>query len=136
MENDARTAGWRGFSALQWARLVATGVVVWLLGALLLRFLAPLGAYNGLGRVLMYALIIPGTLPLVLPLPVLAGIRRSAIAAGTAIVVASAILMDGIALAWFPVLYGETVAQHAGAGAAILWGGAIALFLGFLCTRD
>lgn len=136
MQDQIERSGWNGFTAMQWLRLVLTGLVVWLIGALLLRVLAPVGAYDGMGRVLMYALIIPGTFPVIFFLPLFAGIRRNQIAAGTAVAVAAAIAMDGIWLAWFPSLYGDTVAYHAGAGAAILWGGAVALALGFVCNRD
>lgn len=127
---------WWGFRRGQVARLVTLGLMVWLLGAVLLRWLGPLGAYEGAGRVALYGLIIPGTVPLILLLPTLTGIRRNQIAAGAALATATAILMDGIALAWFPTLYGETLAHHAGAGAAILWAGAVAILLGFACNRD
>lgn len=124
------------FSRQQLIRVVAVGLSVWLAGALLLRWLGPMGVYDGAARIVLYALIIPGTLPIILLLPVLAGIKRSQIAAAAAFATATAILMDGLALAWFPGLYGETIAQHAGAGAAILWGGAVAIFLGFFLNRD
>ncbi|HIG23996.1 MAG TPA: hypothetical protein EYG02_00700 [Henriciella marina] len=124
------------FSRQQLIRIVVVGLSVWLAGALLLRWLGPMGVYDGSARIVLYALIIPGTLPIILLLPVLAGIKRSQIAAAAAFATATAILMDGLALAWFSGLYGETIAQHAGAGAAILWGGAVAIFLGFFLNRD
>ncbi|RIJ18112.1 hypothetical protein D1227_01620 [Henriciella mobilis] len=124
-----------GLTRAQIGRLAAIGVIVWFLGALALRFLAPLGIYDGLGRVVLYVLMIPALFPVIYFLPQLAGISRNKIALGTSFATAAAVMMDGLALAWFPVLYGDTTAHHAGAGAAILWGGGAGIFLAFLLNR-
>jgi len=52
------------------------------------------------------------------------------VALGSAIATATAIMLDGIALAWFPAIYGPGAAQTAASGAVILWGGFIAIALG------
>lgn len=119
----------------QIAILVATGTVLWLAAALLLRFLAPLGIYGETGRVILYAAIVPGTWPFVLLLIRAAGLRRAQALSGVAIALAAATLLDGVALAWTPSLYGTTVEQIAGAGAAILWGAGVFLALGAFAAR-
>jgi hypothetical protein len=57
------------------------------------------------------------------------------VALGIAIVTAAAVMLDGIALAWFPALYGPGIEQTAASGAVILWGGAVAIALGCWFNR-
>lgn len=113
--------------------VIGLGAGPWLLAALLLRALAPFGIYEGAGRVRLYLLIVPGTLPVVLLVRRIAG--RAQVGLGMAVGTAAATLPDGPALAWAPGLHGTDAAQHAGAGAAILWGGGVGLALGALMTR-
>jgi hypothetical protein len=129
----------RTFASLcpsQLIRLIALGATLWLLAALLLRFLAPMGVYDGMGRYALYLLIIPGTFPFILLVRYFARLAPDQTGMGVAVVTAAAILLDGISLGWFPQLYGEGVENAANAGAAILWGGGIAITLGVLMNRD
>lgn len=118
----------------QIAILAALGAILWLAAALLLRALAPLGIYEGQGRVLLYAAIVPGTWPFVLLLIRAAGLRSGQALAGVAVALAVATLLDGLALAWTPWLYGTRVEEVAGAGAAILWGAGVFLVLGAVAS--
>ena len=111
------------------------GAVLWLAAALLLRWLGPTGIYEDPLRILVYLLVIPGTFPFVLQVEKLAKLRRDQVFTGMAVGTMMAILLDGVALAWFPRLYGETVELWAGAGAVILWGGGVGLALGWLRTK-
>jgi len=115
--------------------LAILGAVLWLAAALLLRALAPFGIYEGTARVILYLLVIPGTVPFVLLAKTMAKLAPDQIAIGLSVLTAAAILLDGIALAWFPRLYGSELAHFAGAGAVILWGGGVGLVLGFLMNR-
>jgi hypothetical protein len=115
--------------------LAVLGAVLWLGAALLLRALAPFGIYEGFARIILYALIVPGTWPFVLLAKRMAKLAPNQIAIGMSVLTATAVLLDGIALAWFPGLYGFELAHFAGAGAAILWGGGVALVLGFVMNR-
>jgi hypothetical protein len=91
--------------------------------------------YEGSNRIWLYLLVIPGTLPFV-PL-----VRRSAgLAPGQhfiamAVATAVAALLDGVALAWFPWLYADTIERVAAAGAVILWGAGVGMALGLLVDR-
>ena len=107
------------------------GVGGWLLAALLLRFLGPMGIYDGTARVLTYALIVPGTVPFVWLAGRLGQARSGQLFPGFTLSTAMATLCDGAALAWFPNLYGNTVPLHAGAGGTILWGAGVGIFLAY-----
>lgn len=122
-------------TARQIAVLAALGAVLWLAAALLLRALGPLGVYEGTARVILYAAIVPGTFPFVLLLVRAAGLRRTQALSGVAMALAAATLLDGLALAWLPSLYGGTPEMVAGAGGTILWGAGVVLVLGALVAR-
>ena len=124
-----------GLTAKQLAILAVTGAALWFLAAMILRIVGPLGAYEGWGRVILYVLVIPGTVPFIPISRKLAGLRVDQTAIGIAAVTTSALLLDGIALAVIPTLYGSDVVYHAGAGAAILWGAGVGQVLGFLMTK-
>ena len=111
------------------------GLTLWLAAALLLRAIGPMGVYDGTARVILYLAIIPGTYPALLLLRRLAGLADGQMVHAMAFGTAVAILMDGIALAWFPDLYGAGVDLHAGAGGTILWGGGVGLALAFWVDR-
>jgi hypothetical protein len=124
-----------GLTVRQTAILAALGAILWLVAALLLRALAPMGIYEGWSRVILYAAIVPGTWPFVLLLVRAAGLRRAQALTGVAVALAVATLLDGLALAWTPALYGATADHAAGACAAILWGAGVFLVLGAVAAR-
>jgi len=86
-----------------------------------------MGVYNGAGRIMFFALIIPGTVPFLLVTLRLAAIPRSQTFLVVSVMVMSAILLDGIALAWFSVLYQSNVHYIAGVGGTIFWGAGLVL---------
>jgi hypothetical protein len=124
-----------GLTARQMAVLAGLGAILWLGAALLLRTLAPLGIYDGWARVVLYAAIIPGTWPFVVLLIRAAGLDRAQALHGVAVALAVATLLDGLALAWVPGLYGARIEDVAGAGAVILWGAGVFLVFGAVATR-
>ncbi len=109
---------------------ISMGVVLWLAAALMLSALSGYGIHEGAGRVYMYAATIPGTAPFVFLIARLAAFAKGQTGTGVAIGVGAAVLLDGLALAWAPGLYGGV--QHvAGAGSVILWGAGVAIVQGF-----
>lgn len=124
-----------GLTGGQMISCLVQGAVLWLAAALLLRWLGPMGIHEDPLRILVYLLVIPGTFPFVLQIEKLAKLRRDQAFTGMAVATMMAVLLDGVALAWFPRLYGETVEMWAGAGAVILWGAGVGMVLGWARTR-
>jgi hypothetical protein len=123
------------FTPGQLAILIVSGWTFWFVGALICRFAGEMGWFEGMNRILLYAALIPGTLPVVLLAKRLARLNDQHVALGIAIVTAAAVMLDGIALAWFPGIYGPGIDQTAASGAVILWGGAVAIALGCWFNR-
>lgn len=111
------------------------GVAGWFIAAMLLRYLGPLGIYDGLPRLWTYALIIPGTVPFVWLAGRLANTSKGQLFHGFSLSTAMATLCDGTAFALFPTLYGATVDLHLGAAGTILWGVGVGVFLALLMDR-
>jgi hypothetical protein len=122
-------------SSTQIITLAILGIALWLLAALLLRVLGPMGALQGYPRILVYALVVPGTYPFILLAQRVATLARHQTAYGIAIVTAAATLMDGIALAWFPALYGATPELVVASAGAILWGVGVGLVLALVMDK-
>lgn len=94
-----------------------------------------MGIYQDPLRALVYLIVIPGTFPFVLMLERLAGLARLQVFNGVAVATMAAILLDGVAQAWLPSLYGDSAELLAGAGAIILWGGGVGVALAWWRTR-
>jgi hypothetical protein len=112
----------------------AIGAALWLAAALLLNVLGPRGIYEGSNRVVLYLLVIPGTWPVLPMMAKLAGLAKTQLGLGMAFGTAVATLLDGLALAWWPALYGGPD-YVAGAGAVILWGAGVGMMYGFWTAR-
>jgi hypothetical protein len=109
--------------------LVIYGVVLWFLAAMLVRVLGPMGALDGFWGAITFALVIPGTVPALIVMRKIAKLARPQMIVGTAIVTATALLLDGIAHGWFPALYGSDPRLIIKGAAAIFWGAGVALVL-------
>jgi hypothetical protein len=112
--------------------LALFGALLWFVAAMLVRFLAPMGALEGVSRALTYALVIPGTVPFVLMTRAVAKLARDQTAVGIMVVTAAALLLDGIAHAWFPAIYGSDPTLWVGGAAVIFWGAGVGLVLGLV----
>lgn len=121
-----------GLTSGQSISLIGIGAALWFLAALILRAVAPMGALEGTSRAITYALVIPGTLPFVILTRFLVKLRHDQIAIGIAVATATALLIDGIVVAWFSGVYSGDIGQVTNCAAAILWGAGVALGLGFI----
>jgi hypothetical protein len=122
----------RPLTAKQIIILALYGAVLWFLAAILVRTIGPMGALDGFGRVITYALVIPGTVPAIWIGRVLAKLERDQTAISLIVITATALLLDGIAHAWFPSLYGSDPALIVKGAAVIFWGAGVGLVLGLI----
>lgn len=123
------------FTKKQYLLLALNGIVFWFLAAILLRYLGPMGVYESTARIFLFVAIIPGSIPFVFFIRKVSGIEKSQMAAGISFATMTAMLCDGVALSWFPDLYGG-LTYTSGAGATILWGAGVLIALGFIFNRD
>ena len=112
--------------------LVLYGVMLWFLAAILVRTVGPMGALDGSARIITYALVIPGTVPAIWIGRALAGLTRDQTATALMVITATALLLDGIAHAWFPSLYGSDPVLRVRGAAIIFWGAGVGLVLGLI----
>ncbi len=122
-------------STAQIAILAIYGAILWFLAAILVRTIGPMGFLDGVWGIITYALVIPGTVPAILAARPLARLRRDQTAVGIAIVTATALLLDGIAHAWFPTIYGSDPALIVKGAAAIFWGAGVGLVLAIIMNK-
>jgi hypothetical protein len=116
--------------------LAIYGIIPWFAAAMLVRTLGPMGVLDGGWRVLIYALVIPGTVPAIWMARPLAKLGRNQVLSGIAVVTATALLLDGVAHAWFPAIYGTNPALIVKGAAAIFWGAGVALVLAFIINKE
>ena len=118
-------------TARQSATMTLAGIVLWYAAALLLRGLSDAHLLGGASGALVFALIVPGTLPFVLLLQRLGRLSAEQMVPGYALATTAALLCDGVAMTWHPTLYGaDDLAARLAAG-AVIFGGAVGLALAF-----
>ncbi len=133
MSDDA--ANRIGLSNQQTVLLIVIGGILWFLAAIILRLLSPMGALEGSGRFITYALVIPGTLPFVILTKMIVKLLPHQLFTGIAVATTTALLIDGIVIAWFPAVYGGALPQVTNCAAAILWGAGVGLVLAFILNK-
>ncbi|OYY90293.1 MAG: hypothetical protein B7Y45_08345 [Sphingomonas sp. 28-66-16] len=111
------------------------GFAFWFVAAMILRLVGPMGGLEGSARAITFALVVPGTIPVVYLFRAAAGLVGDQLLMGVAVGTMVAAFCDGIALSWVPQLYGNGLAQLAGSGATILWGAGVVLLLALLIGR-
>lgn len=122
--------------ALRVPLLIALGAIFWLLAALAIRFLGPsVFAPDSAVLFLVFLLAIPIAWGFVWVGTTLAGARGAAVIPAVAIMTATAMLLDGVALTWFPILYGLPSASLVIVGALLLWGMGWILAIAYLWNR-
>jgi hypothetical protein len=122
-------------TAMKISILAVYGAVLWFLAAMLVRTIGPMGALDGVFGIIVYALVIPGTVPAIIAARPLVKLRRDQTVTGISIVTATALLLDGVAHAWFPVIYGTDPALIVKGAAAIFWGAGVGLVLALIMNK-
>ena len=125
-----------GLTTGQTLTLIIIGAVLWFAAAILLRSIGPNGAFEGNRHILLYALTIPATVPFIWLVQKMVGLADNRIAIGYSLATATALLLDGVAVAWFPALYGSEPSLVTNAAAAILWGAGVGMILAFIMNKE
>lgn len=122
--------------AVPFARLAVLGIVFWFLAALTIRLLGPaVFAQQGLALALVFALTVPIAWAFVWAGALTSGARGAAVFPTSALMTSVAMLCDGVAVTFFPALYGLPPATlHLGA-AWILWGAGLLQLIAFGWSR-
>lgn len=114
----------------QATRLAASGVALWLLFALLIRFSISAGLFgSAAASVLLFIAAIPLAWPMIWLCRHTAGLTPEQVVPGVAVASAAALLCDGVALTWAPSLYGPDAASILPVVAWLLWGVGVILTL-------
>jgi len=121
---------------------VVLGVVFWFSGAMIVRLLGEAVFTPGnpllilvfiatipLGRVFLWIAQRIGKLPDTGKLP------DKAVFAPMVMMTQVAIMLDGIAITWFPQLYGDTPTHVMLGAAVILWGGGVGLVIAWIMSK-
>lgn len=124
-----------GLTISQTILLIGIGTALWLLAAIILRFIAPMGALEGTARLITYALVIPGTVPFVILTKMIVRLLPHQLFTGVAVATTTALLIDGVVIAWVPAVYGDELRQVTNCAAIILWGAGVGMALAFLLSK-
>ena len=96
----------------QAVRLTGLGILLCFGGALFIRYGIPAGLFGGRSGVVLFVLCVPLALTLVWTGERVGALRQDQLISGIALMSAVAVLCGGIALTWFPVLYGDNPVSH------------------------
>lgn len=118
--NNSIVQGSSAFSATATGRLrrgqaiglAGLGILLWFTGALFIRYGIPVGLFGGLAGIVLFALSVPLAPILISMGKRLGALRQDQLLPGIALMSAVAMLCGGIALTWFPVLYGDNPASR------------------------
>lgn len=120
-------------STLRLPRLVAVGIALWFLAAMMVRFIGPFVFVEGsVSLVLTFALTIPLAWPFFWLGKALSGARGADVLPAVSILTFVALCLDGVALTWLRDLYGPTYAYG---GPWIMWGAGLILMVALLHTQ-
>ena len=115
--------------------VVVTGIVLWFVAAMAIRFFGSWLFDFGLKHILFYVLLFPVSFPFVLLLEKIADLTKDTVFAGVAVATMAALFLDGIAIAFFPGFYSLSFEIQLAGAASILWGAAVFISLGWWRSR-
>lgn len=119
----------------QVAITAACGAALWFVGIFQIRWAGALGALGDARTLLVYALIVPGTIPFIWAVPRMLGLPRAARLHCGAIMGATASLLDGVAVRWTHC-YAADPLLRAQSAATLLWAIGVVVALGYaMATR-
>lgn len=114
--------------------LAALSVLFWFMAALFIRYGVPAGSFGGVASAALFVLTVPTACLLIWTTRRVAALRPDQLVSGVALTSAVAMLCDGVALTWFPALYGGNPATHYLGAAWLLWGVGVILILAVIAA--
>lgn len=119
----------------QAATLAIMGAIFWFVAALVVRWTAATWVGSDGPTALVFALIIVATVPVLFTGMAVARVGRDKAQISAAIMVGTALLLDGLAMTWGQSLYGTDPVVVLGGAASIMWGAGVAIALGILLEK-
>jgi hypothetical protein len=115
---------------------VGLGIVFWLVGVLMVRFLGPLMLIpdNPL-MIVAYLACFPLLFVTLLISSAVSRLPIQDMLEPMVIMTFSAVFIDGVVMGWLPQVYGDDMEAVARGAAWILWGGAVGLFCAWIFAR-
>lgn len=115
---------------------VVLGALGWVIGLLFIRFaFALFFVEGGLWLVGLYVFSIPGAWLTIKGIALAGKVSAVKILMAVVIICSTASLLDGVAITWFPSLYGLPTPAHLLAAAWLLWFVGVSLCISVIMTR-
>jgi hypothetical protein len=115
---------------------VAIGALFWLIGLLFIRFIGPAVFIEGSPLLLaVFAASFPASWPPIKLGEVLGKVRGPELLTAVLVMNATALLLDGVALTWFPAVYGVTGITLTLAAGWLLWTFGVGLLLALFIPK-
>lgn len=124
------------FTTRQMGLFIVLGVVFWFAAAMLVRIGGPNVFTAGSAMlVILYLLALPVSLGFIAITRLTSGVPLRDMLAPVALMTTTALLLDGIAIGFFPQLYGSTTEWVMHGAALIMWGAGVGLVCGAWLSR-
>jgi Family of unknown function (DUF5367) len=116
---------------------VGLGALAWLIGVLFIRFAGTMFFVEGsLWLVGLYLLTIPVVWLMIESVARIGKLSRLKTSIAIVILNFTATLLDGVAISWFPSIYGLPASAHLLAAAWLLWFVGVSLYLSLMMARS
>jgi hypothetical protein len=112
------------------------GAVLWFIAAMLIQVIGVRITTDLTALIATYVLVIPGTIPALLLGKAVMRLEKRQLPTSVAIITATALLLDGIAVNFARSLYNPDPTAVLTGAAVILWGAGVGLVLSFAMSRD
>lgn len=122
----------RSVSPAQVIALIGIGIFLWFLGVLFLRWASAGGWMAGTPQMIIYALIIPVTWPLVRFAPQVVRLPATETLFAASVMSMTALLIDGIIIGYTPFVYATDPALARACAGGLLWAVGVAMALGLV----
>ncbi len=122
----------RPVSPAQVIALIGIGTLLWFLGVLFLRWASASGLMAGVDQMIVYALIIPVTWPLIRFAPQAVRLPATDTLFAASVMSMTALLIDGVIIGYLPFVYSSDPALARACAGGLLWAVGVAMALGLV----